>query len=69
MVNQVEQKFLRSWQGEVVQLLIFAILAYALISLALDSARTIAYIAGIVFLVLAIKNLIRLIKRFVLGKR
>lgn len=62
MANQ-EVKFLRSWTGEATMFVIYALFAYAFISLALDSAKTIEYLFGILFLVLATKNLIGLIKK------
>lgn len=58
-----ELKILHSWQGEALLFVIEITLAYVFISLALNSAKTLEYAAGIFFLVLAIRNLAGLIKR------
>ncbi len=60
-----ELKLLHSWQGEFLLLIIFALLSYAFFSLAFDSAKTLEYVAGIIFGILAIKNFARLVKHLI----
>lgn len=57
-----ELKFLRSWQGELSLLIVFAILCYWFTTTAIDSARTLEWAAAIIFGLLALKYLARLIK-------
>lgn len=56
------QRYLESWQGNLVMCLLSLLISYGYFSMALDTAKTLDYLVGVLFLVWAVRSLIRTIK-------
>lgn len=53
---------LNVWWAQGLMFVVFTALGYGFISLALDSAKTLEYVLGIVFLIWAVKALIKSVR-------